>query len=33
MFCKNCGEQISEDAEICIHCGVRAKALGNDRNI
>lgn len=25
MFCKNCGEQISEHAEICVHCGVRAK--------
>ncbi|UZN00619.1 zinc-ribbon domain-containing protein [Lysinibacillus sp. MHQ-1] len=25
MYCKNCGEQISEHAEICIHCGVRVK--------
>ncbi len=25
MYCRNCGEQISEQAEICIHCGVRAK--------
>lgn len=25
MFCKTCGERISELAEICIHCGVRVK--------
>ncbi|MBU5227520.1 zinc-ribbon domain-containing protein [Clostridium senegalense] len=23
MFCKNCGKQINNNAEICIHCGVR----------
>lgn len=32
MYCKNCGEQISEHAEICIHCGVRVKnARGEDK--
>ncbi|AMO34391.1 zinc ribbon domain-containing protein [Lysinibacillus sphaericus] len=32
MYCKNCGEQISEHAEICIHCGVRVKnASGEDK--
>ena len=25
MFCKNCGETISAEAEICPKCGVRAK--------
>ena len=25
MFCKNCGEKINDNAEICIHCGVRIK--------
>ncbi|CAM5505922.1 Zinc-ribbon domain-containing protein OS=Lysinibacillus sphaericus OX=1421 GN=LYSIN_03848 PE=4 SV=1 [Lysinibacillus sphaericus] len=29
---RNCGEQISEHAEICIHCGVRVKnAVGDDK--
>lgn len=23
MFCRNCGKEIAESAEICIHCGVR----------
>lgn len=32
MFCKNCGEKISEHAEICTHCGVRVKnAIGMDK--
>ena len=25
MFCKNCGKEIDEKAEICPHCGVRNK--------
>ncbi len=25
MYCQNCGEQIDDNAEICIHCGVRVK--------
>ena len=32
MFCKHCGEQISEHAEICPKCGVRVKnAVGEDK--
>lgn len=33
MFCKNCGENISEQAEICIHCGVRVRnaVIGEDK--
>lgn len=33
MFCKNCGENISEQAEICINCGVRVKnsVVGEDK--
>lgn len=27
MFCKNCGEQISDNAVVCIKCGV---AVGNN---
>jgi uncharacterized membrane protein YvbJ len=22
MFCKNCGQKIDDNADICIHCGV-----------
>jgi len=22
MFCKNCGKEISDQADVCIHCGV-----------
>lgn len=25
MYCKYCGKEISEHAEICIHCGARIK--------
>lgn len=28
MYCRNCGEQISEHTEVCIHCGVRVKEAG-----
>lgn len=24
-YCKNCGKEIDDNAEICIHCGVRQK--------
>ncbi len=23
MYCKNCGQQIDDDAYVCIHCGVK----------
>jgi uncharacterized membrane protein YvbJ len=26
MYCRNCGEEINEKAEICVHCGVRPLA-------
>ena len=22
MFCKNCGQEIEDNADVCIHCGV-----------
>lgn len=25
MYCTNCGEKVSEKADVCIHCGVRIK--------
>lgn len=28
MFCKNCGEQMNDNAQFCIKCGV-AKGVGN----
>ncbi len=27
MYCKNCGEQIDDNAEICPKCGIRVKNL------
>lgn len=27
LFCKNCGQEIDEKAEICPKCGVRVKPL------
>ena len=29
MYCKNCGQQIDNNAAVCIHCGV---AVGNGAN-
>lgn len=23
MYCKNCGQEIDDNADICIHCGVK----------
>lgn len=28
MYCKNCGQQLEENAAFCVHCGV-AKGSGN----
>lgn len=25
MYCPNCGKDVDERAEICVHCGVRVK--------
>lgn len=30
MFCPNCGKEINDNAEICIHCGVRVQQTKND---
>ena len=27
MFCKNCGKEIDDKADICIHCGVRTNKV------
>ncbi len=27
MFCQHCGAQINDQAEICVHCGVRVRAV------
>ena len=29
MYCKNCGNQIDDKAEICVGCGVRCKSGSN----
>lgn len=32
MFCKSCGKEIDDNADVCIHCGVatnKNKASGN----
>lgn len=29
MYCKNCGNQIDDKAEICVGCGVRCKNSNN----
>ena len=31
MFCRNCGNEISEEAVICVKCGVMSKPL-QDQN-
>ena len=34
MFCSKCGQEINEDAVVCIHCGcaVKGKSLDNQDN-
>mgnify|MGYP003589129934 FL=1 len=32
MFCKNCGQQIDDNADICIHCGVATGKNGSPLN-
>ncbi|MBQ8749964.1 MAG: TM2 domain-containing protein [Clostridia bacterium] len=27
MFCKNCGQEINDNADICIHCGKAVKEV------
>ncbi len=30
MFCKNCGEEIDDNAAVCPHCGVLVKSISFD---
>ena len=30
MFCKNCGKEIDDKAEICVHCGVKTNFKTNN---
>jgi len=30
MFCKNCGKEIDDKADICIHCGVKVSKLSTE---
>lgn len=35
MFCKNCGNQLNDEAVVCPHCGVqvgKVKSASNDGN-
>ena len=35
MYCKNCGKQIDDNADICIHCGVltdKGNSIKNQQN-
>ena len=32
MFCKNCGQEIDDNADICIHCGVATGKNGSPLN-
>ena len=29
MFCQNCGNQINENAEFCMHCGIAIEEIKN----
>lgn len=35
MFCKNCGKEIDNNADVCIHCGVATekKAVDNPSHL
>lgn len=32
MFCKNCGQEIDDNADVCIHCGVATGKKGSSVN-
>lgn len=32
MFCRNCGEQVSEYAEVCSNCGVQVRNTAVEDN-
>lgn len=27
MYCKNCGQQIDDNAVVCVHCGAQQQAV------
>ena len=29
MFCKNCGQEIDDNADVCVHCGVATGKNGS----
>lgn len=29
MFCKNCGQEIDDNADVCVHCGVATGKKGS----
>lgn len=31
MFCKNCGKEIDDKAEICVYCGVSTKEAKEEK--
>lgn len=33
MFCKNCGQQIDDKADVCIHCGVSTSTNESSVNV
>ena len=32
MFCHKCGKEISDDAVVCVHCGVETKNLDKNKD-
>jgi uncharacterized membrane protein len=32
MFCKNCGQEIDDNADVCIHCGIATSKNGSAKN-
>lgn len=32
-FCKNCGEPVSENAYVCVKCGVRVEEVNTTNNV
>ncbi|MGN1060554.1 MAG: zinc-ribbon domain-containing protein [Candidatus Coproplasma sp.] len=34
MFCKNCGKEIDDNADVCIYCGKKVdKTVGGERKV
>ena len=32
MYCKNCGQQVNDNAVICPHCGCQIQSIGQANN-